>query len=265
MERDDESDEDDIGQRIRLEGTVQPYQNEPLPTATTARDVPSEEVEENDFRYGSTVQYDADKRRVCPTCGRCGDVAEGEGRDVPGGGGGDVAEGGGDVAGGGGGDVAGGGDVVEGGGDVAGGGVGDVAGGGGGDSTASQGIPDWCLCGECKVMPTARENLCCRKPGSYVLSKMAPTLRCITDAGAIRNSCFVEDVLRGEAVIYEITFPLPDQVETITWRFLAYRRFVQLIYNETRHRQRHVLPACFVSTVRRFWPSEDGTYVGFQD
>ena len=122
-----------------------------------------------------------------------------------------------------------------------------------------------CLCGECKVMPTARENLCCRKPGSYVLSKMAPTIRCITDAGVIRNSCFVEDVLRGEAVIYEITFPLPDQVETKTWRFLAYRRFVQLIYNETRHRQRHVLPACFVSTVRRLWPSEDGTYVGFQD
>lgn len=122
-----------------------------------------------------------------------------------------------------------------------------------------------CLCGECKVMPTARENLCCRKPGSYVLSKMAPTLRCITEAGVIRNSCFVEDVLRGEAVIYEITFPLPDQVETKTWRFLAYRRFVQLIYNETRHRQRHVLPACFVSTVRRLWPSEDGTYVGFQD
>ena len=97
-----------------MEGTVQPYQNEPLPTVTTARDAPSEEVEENDFRYGSTVQYDADKRRVCPTCGRCGDVAEGGGGDVPRGGGGDVAEGG-----------------------------GDFAGGGGGDSTASQGIPDW--------------------------------------------------------------------------------------------------------------------------
>jgi hypothetical protein len=94
---------------------------------------------------------------------------------------------------------------------------------------------------------------------------MDPNIHCITEAGQIRTSCFVADVLRGEAVIYEINCPLPDQLEEKTLRYLAYRRFVQLVWKRTGYKQRKVLPACFVSAVRRCFPNPDGIYVGFKD
>ena len=124
-----------------------------------------------------------------------------------------------------------------------------------------------CLCENCLEMPTPRENLCCRKPHTKVLKSIdVPSITCICQAGRIRCSCFVRDVLLGDADLYEIHVGcLPIRPENTTCRYIAYRRFVQLVWKTTGSGNRKVLPSCFVTTVRRHFPSADGLYTGFKD
>ncbi len=124
-----------------------------------------------------------------------------------------------------------------------------------------------CLCGNCQQMTTPRENLCCRTPRSKVLKSMdLAAINCICQAGKIRRSCFVRDVLLGDADLYEIHVGcLPIRPQSTTCRYISYRRFVQLIWKTTGSGNRKVLPSCFVTTVRRHFPSANGQYAGFKD
>jgi hypothetical protein len=92
---------------------------------------------------------------------------------------------------------------------------------------SSEGQPEWCLCGFYKPMPSVDfdGNVCCRDPlrgRRRVLESMdLSQINCITEAAIIRDNCFMANVLRAEAVLYDVAVgPLPDQPEN---RYLQYR------------------------------------------
>ena len=49
-----------------------------------------------------------------------------------------------------------------------------------------------------------------------------------------------------------------------TWRLAAYRQFTWWVYGVLGKKNRRVIPACVVNTIRREFPEESGHYEGFK-
>ncbi|XP_048740003.2 P2X purinoceptor 7-like [Ostrea edulis] len=122
----------------------------------------------------------------------------------------------------------------------------------------------WCECGICEVMKTRTECICCDEIPVIDELRGSSDLECITQHRTFIDNCLNARVL--EVSLYgfiQREGPLDDN-ETIneTYRPIAYRRFVLWIWHRLGWRNRKVLPACVVTTIRRTFPSED--YTGFQ-
>ncbi|KAM7291318.1 P2X purinoceptor 7 [Ixodes scapularis] len=121
------------------------------------------------------------------------------------------------------------------------------------------GSTDWCDCGRCTAMPTARECFCCRELAPAV--RKQPT-RCITLDGDFSKLCLDVAVL---AVAYcevrESGRELQHQLHE-KYRFVAYRQFTRWMWGRLGAGNRRVLPACAVHKIRKTFPSQ--RYTGFR-
>jgi len=124
---------------------------------------------------------------------------------------------------------------------------------------------EWCICGSCREMASEVENVCCRsikKVRDYI-----PTdLLCMTDCAGFRDNCLNSNVLDASRWEYmEQHGPFGDeQPLNKTFRYLAYRRFVYLVWHRLGHGKRKVLSACVATSIKETFPDAHGTYVGFR-
>ncbi|XP_078336317.1 uncharacterized protein LOC111122058 [Crassostrea virginica] len=122
----------------------------------------------------------------------------------------------------------------------------------------------WCECGSCEAMKTRAECVCCVEITAIDHIRESCDLECITQHQSFIDNCLNVRVL--EVSMYDFIQregPLDDNEHiNEVYRHIAYRRFVLWIWHRLGKRNRKVLPACVVATIRKTFPSEN--YTGFQ-
>eukprot|EP00112_Aurelia_sp_Birch-Aquarium-sp1_P015922 Seg3567.1 transcript_id=Seg3567.1/GoldUCD/mRNA.D3Y31 product="P2X purinoceptor 7" protein_id=Seg3567.1/GoldUCD/D3Y31 len=113
-------------------------------------------------------------------------------------------------------------------------------------------MASWCKCGVCVDMGKQEENKCC---GRKV---------CVTSYYMFRKLCLDRDVLR-----LNITARCDIRAENMdftmnAFRKAGYRQFTLWKYGRLGKSNRRVLPSCVVTTIRKFYPSPTGHYMGFK-
>ena len=134
--------------------------------------------------------------------------------------------------------------------------------GSGGDSPAPPPPPPptsslpWCVCGECRRMPTQLEEVCCQMTGDclsksaeFRLVALEPMV--LNIANNYRNDFFGINEVDGDE--YNKNF-----------RHAAYRQFVMWRSGYLGANNRKVIPSCCVWAIRDKFPSPSGTITGFK-
>lgn len=118
-------------------------------------------------------------------------------------------------------------------------------------SSAGPSIP-WCKCGVCQIMPQEIENKCCGQR------------KCVTTHTRFQKLCLDPDVL--QLVIRNRGDIRNDREDNSTrsFRKASYRQYVLDRYGYLGKGNRKVCPACVVKTVRHYYPSQTGVYMGFR-
>jgi hypothetical protein len=100
-------------------------------------------------------------------------------------------------------------------------------------------------------MPTLRENVCCGER------------ECVTTRGYFRAVTLDYDVLRV-AVRYRADWfaDRPDYSPS-GMRKAAYRQYILSVYGYLGSGTRRIAPSCVVWCIRKWYPSDDGTYMGY--
>lgn len=117
--------------------------------------------------------------------------------------------------------------------------------------------PDWCVCRNCRNMPTLLENKCCDQPPQYCISRLPHMDLYILNAGNLRLARRVWNDLRAEVDAIE------EGETNRQFRHAAYRNFVVWQYGILGPGNRVVIPSCCVTKVREVYPDPNGIYVGF--
>ena len=113
--------------------------------------------------------------------------------------------------------------------------------------------PDWCVCGNCRPMPSPTENICCRRRHcitQYDIFHLI-CLHPVVLRVAVRNNCD----WRADPVVYSHT----------NFRKAGYRQYILWVYGRLGRGNRRVAPSCVVLRIRARYPSSDGTYLGCRD
>lgn len=113
-------------------------------------------------------------------------------------------------------------------------------------------VPDWCKCGNCRHMPRAIENVCCKKKD------------CVTLQPRFYKLCLDPDIL--QLCILNQADIKNDPVDNSTRQFrkAAYRPFILDKYGYLARANRKVVPSCAVWKVRSRYPTPTGVYIGFR-
>lgn len=116
----------------------------------------------------------------------------------------------------------------------------------------------WCVCTNCRDMPTDMEKLCCRQDRQHCISTMAYMQYYILDEG----------VLRLSRDAWNDIFAIDDQqepgVEQRQYWHAAYRQFVLWQHGRLGEGNRRVIPSCCVWKIREKFPDPRGQYIGFR-
>ncbi|XP_053561494.1 P2X purinoceptor 7-like [Bombina bombina] len=124
---------------------------------------------------------------------------------------------------------------------------------------------EWCLCGNCQLMPSIIESICCREK-EEILYHIPDGKSCICES---ENHIHENDqgFLNRVAQIIGSLGPMRSQSrQAITqraYRKLSYRAFSTWINGEMGPRNRKPIPSCVVNSIRRRFPAPDNIYVGF--
>lgn len=117
--------------------------------------------------------------------------------------------------------------------------------------------PGWCICSNCKNMPTLLEQKCCQQVPQNCISRLPHMDLYILNEGTLRLARRIWNDLRAEVDGRDIG-------ETNRqFRYAAYRNFVMWQYGILGPGNRVVLPSCCVTRVRNAYPDPNGVYVGF--
>ena len=120
--------------------------------------------------------------------------------------------------------------------------------------------PDWCVCLNCRPMPTQQERKCCGQchencksgaPGFDIIVLDRQVLRV---AMAHRNDLLAEDNLRPNAPVEEVNK---------TYCHAAYRQYILLHHGKLGIGNRRVVPSCCVWKIRDTFPDPNNVYVGW--
>ncbi|XP_069812026.1 uncharacterized protein [Dendropsophus ebraccatus] len=132
-------------------------------------------------------------------------------------------------------------------------------------STSKNPVDSWCHCGNCILLPTTEECICCRDVHMATMKlEEDDTISCITD-----HNMFVETCLnKAQLTICEMyrcfgnTHTAP--MENRNFRKAAYRMFTMWVHGYLGPKKRRPIPACAVNKVRQAFPEENQEYVGFR-
>ena len=93
-----------------------------------------------------------------------------------------------------------------------------------------------------------------------------------TQPGAAKPGTILKEATERDVFVkYNLFFchgSLADTIYLFTCRFLrsvAYRQFTRLLWDYLGSSKRYPLPCCAYSEIRKQFPSEDGSYHGFED
>nr|XP_054774844.1 uncharacterized protein LOC129283033 [Lytechinus pictus] len=128
---------------------------------------------------------------------------------------------------------------------------------------------DWCRCGNCPVMPTARESICCREIGpacdlqedGCIIQNPDFISTCLTPVVARVFSVARRDI-RGHRA--RVRGQAPPALNNKSYRYASYRLFTYLIHGFLGRGVRKVIPACVVNRIHLQYPEASGVYIGFK-
>nr|XP_022289218.1 uncharacterized protein LOC111101162 [Crassostrea virginica]XP_022311416.1 uncharacterized protein LOC111116718 [Crassostrea virginica]XP_022323186.1 uncharacterized protein LOC111124538 [Crassostrea virginica]XP_022323187.1 uncharacterized protein LOC111124538 [Crassostrea virginica]XP_022329137.1 uncharacterized protein LOC111128038 [Crassostrea virginica] len=124
---------------------------------------------------------------------------------------------------------------------------------------------NWCMCGSCVVMPTARECICCQE-SDRVNSKREsfnPDTPCITQHPGFSSVCLDVYVLETAYYQYRSQYGELRASNEERNRYTAYRQFVRWCWGYLGKTVRVPLPSCAVAKIRETFVTEH--HRGFQD
>ncbi|XP_065153424.1 P2X purinoceptor 7-like [Paramisgurnus dabryanus] len=116
----------------------------------------------------------------------------------------------------------------------------------------------WCVCSNCRDMPTDIERLCCGQHPDSCISKLPHMDFYILDEGVLRlaraawNDIFAVD---------DVQEPGEEQR---SYRHAAYRNFVLWQHGRLGEGNRTVIASCVVWRIRDKYPDANGQYTGFR-
>ena len=113
--------------------------------------------------------------------------------------------------------------------------------------------PDYCTCGLCQEMPTAKENKCCKKR------------HCISRSNVFKNICIDKENLETAIRSLSDTYVFTPYYSNRSMRHAAYRQYVMWKHGHVGARRRIVIPSCCVWSIRKAYPSPIDQYTGFKN
>lgn len=122
------------------------------------------------------------------------------------------------------------------------------------DPHPEQEIPEWCMCGNCRHMPTQIENKC------YCTRRMG----CITTQPLFHQLVLDAEVLDIAIRYREDVLVLENPRNNENFRHAAYRQYILWQHGRLGQGNRRVIPSCCVLAIRRRYPSPNGIYTGFR-
>ncbi|XP_070570981.1 P2X purinoceptor 7-like [Ptychodera flava] len=124
---------------------------------------------------------------------------------------------------------------------------------------------DWCKCGNCGIMSTLQECICCAEL-SLPESRLGDEC-CISSNESFQTVCLNQDVL--DITLIRLHDVRRDNIvyphDNRTYRWAAYTQFIYWSYGRLGKGNRRVVPSCVVQHIRRKYPEPSGIYVGFKD
>ncbi|XP_063959126.1 P2X purinoceptor 7-like [Lytechinus pictus] len=119
----------------------------------------------------------------------------------------------------------------------------------------------WCSCGNCPVMQTDEESLCCRE---LTRCREIQTNGCIVDSKEFKDVCLNKSLMNTFLTFRSKDHKILGNTENQSYRFAAYRLWSDYVHGSMGKGVRRPLPACVVTRVRQEFPEETGVYVGFE-
>lgn len=117
--------------------------------------------------------------------------------------------------------------------------------------------PSWCVCRNCRNMPTLLEQKCCQQQPQNCMSLLPHFELYILQEGALRLARRIWNDLRAEVDGQEMG------ESNRQFCYMAYRTFVVWQYGILGPGNRIVIPSCCVWRIRDSFPDPNGIYVGF--
>ncbi|XP_071947387.1 P2X purinoceptor 7-like [Antedon mediterranea] len=117
--------------------------------------------------------------------------------------------------------------------------------------------PEWCICKNCREMPSDLEKMCCNLRPEYCLSKEETMALYVLDEMQL---AFSRAMLRD---FRQLTDLEPEEANKSN-RHHAYRLFVYWRHQRLMKGDRRIIPSCCVWRIRNEFPSPTGVYRGFQ-
>ena len=122
---------------------------------------------------------------------------------------------------------------------------------------SSSETPHWCVCSNCREMPTMAENVCCKGTPDSCVSQFPEFTLLILEPGVLN----IANDYRND--FFALTEEDEEDINK-SFRHTAYRQFVLWRCGYLGANNRKVIPSCCVWTIRDKYPSPHGVYTGFK-
>ncbi|XP_053575410.1 P2X purinoceptor 7-like [Bombina bombina] len=123
----------------------------------------------------------------------------------------------------------------------------------------------WCSCGNCILMPTVVESICCQE-SDKVRFHIPEGGACICDneySSDIINREHLERLNKYTNSNGPMRFAGGQVLTERAYRKIAYRAYSTWIHDYLGPKERKPIPSCMVKSIRLAFPAPDNVYVGF--
>lgn len=115
-------------------------------------------------------------------------------------------------------------------------------------------IPSFCVCGNCREMPTDKERICCKQ-----------RRLCMSRTNIFHTICLESDNISTAIRSLADTHVFTATYNNRAMRHASYRQYVMWQHGHLGKGHRRVIPSCCVLKIRKHYPSPDGHYTGFKN